>query len=241
MRSLSWEAFLVIGIFAAGCGMSETTKVESRGQFVAPTGTITFLKAFEPQLLSFDRNPENAASIIPVQREGLQFHQYDVVSAPELSPDRNKALSLITGMGISAVDLEGKALRIDLGLIARQFDILTGSFSETTRIFTNFDTPDIAQGSLILAITNTDSPNNFMTGMALRLKEGRIIQLSLQHKDFRDICKGGGSSVDGARELMVENCWAVTGIMIRVLPNQSDTPIPFVQDALFYTAQLAFQ
>jgi len=232
---------LSLSFFLAACGdgaWKETVTARATGVTFA-TQTSLWLKAFDGQTMAFDRSSEDSNVLTQVNRV-LPHIGFDVLVEPRLTDNSVEALSIITGMVIQAVNLDGEPLKVTLGIIARKFDEESGSLSLNTKIFAPQGT-DFTKTQQFY-ISNDDTPNNVLTGMGLHLRDARVSKISLQRKGLgslyekpRDIKVDEDSK--GAR-VVLDAGWVATGFFIRVSPNESEDKFPFVQDIILYTAQL---
>lgn len=227
----------------AACGTSESVPGDLGSSAIQAqnVGRAPFLAALNPLFLAFDKNcpgnpnPNTCNTIVATNRV-LGLNQYDAVIEPNLSSDSSTATTVVTGIGVEAVHYLTRApLNIRLGVVGRQYDFSKRMFTNNTRIFSapgeSFD------GAQDFTITNAVSTNIFMTGLGFRLYGGSVTKLELQRKPLSRIGEDGDALTASTR-VSLANGWVAVGFLIRVLPSNNSSPIPFMQDVLMYTAQL---
>lgn len=198
------------------------------------------LLALNPLKYALDPATSGSSSLVSVQRD-LSLFQYDVLVEPAYDESRSKVHSVITGIGLSAIDVVGNALDIGLGIEAREYDPTTGYFGSSTRIFAaQGENLDRSQNFVIL---NTTTPNLLLTGLGFRLRNGRLTHLSLQRKSIGDLSMTG-DAIKGNKKVVLPQGWAAVGIHVRfqrrfdpTVVDPSTVQTPFIQDALIYVGE----
>lgn len=231
--------WLLFGMVAfLGCGQSENKNIEARGLLPLNTSggeTVAFLKPLTTQIVAFNRDFKDPNILNPIERV-LQPHQYDVFIESELSLDKTRAQSVVTGISLEGVTDSGQPLEIQLGIIGRPFDVNKGMFGNTTRIFSSFQ--NIEEKSQRIEINQ--SVNTIMTGLGLKVIGGKITKIELIRKPLRDIFER--SDVPSASAVaVVDPGWAVVGFLIRLRPADSLNRFPFVSDVVLPIAELTVQ
>jgi hypothetical protein len=243
LKTRSFKSFVFVFIFGAlyGCGAPESNVGGTDIFQAGSNGKITYFRALNPLFLAFDRycpgnpNPATCNNLIPVTRT-LQLNEYDAFVEPDLSADHVTVNSLVTGIGIEAVDYQSATpFVIHLGVIGRQFDSSTGKFLNNFRTFSaQGETFDGAQD---FSIQNAIADNIFMTGLGLRLHGGHVSKLEIQKKMPSKLMQAGPALTASTR-VTLDNGWAAVGFIIRVSPPTISSPMPYLQDVLMYTGQL---
>ncbi len=223
--------------FISACGSSESAS-PPRGINIDTTGGKSFrLSAFDPVQYAINATSRNPLVLAPANRP-LALFQFDAVVPANLNEDRVTAADMITGIAINVVDSKGAAVRVSLAIEAREFNSKTGLFSSTTQIFTA-PGQDLS-GAQNFVILNTNSPNYVLTGLALRLMDAKVSNLSLLRKSISSL----GREVtppEGGTVVTLPAGWAAVGLSLKFDPVTLDSGaqvVPFVQDALLSIAQL---
>lgn len=228
----------LIGFFAcAGAEGDKATPVN--GIFYTAQKSLS-IRVYAPDILAFDRETPDSFTLIPVSRV-LALNEYDALVEPELTQDKQRAVSVVTGIGIEAVDFtsEAKPIPIHLGVVAREFDTKTGVFGSEIRIFSApGESLDSTQD---FSIQNDNSGTFVFTGVGMRLREGRISKLVLQRKHMGKL-GFDGDPVNASTKVILPAGWAAIGFKIKFSKTQgTQDKTPFIQDAIFYKGALTIE
>lgn len=217
----------------AGCGSSTDNVVAPTTQAQSDQNSFS-LKALNFTEQSFERDPNNANVLYSINRSPkLILTNYEVWNEAVLSSNQSLVSSgIISGIGLEAVDSSNRALRISIGVIAREFDQATGKFGSRTQFFAapSFDRASVQK--IGLDETRTD-PQVVMTGLALRMIDGTFTKLVLQRRPFGDLY-GFTSSIEAANQVVLPAGWAAISLEIRIERNDLNAPRPFIDDARIY-------
>jgi hypothetical protein len=231
---------VAVAVVFVGCGGVEDRRTSQLGTIGADDLRSQRLVGFSPLVYALDPSAADPKILVPVNRTLLSY-QYDAIVEPDLTEDKTAYASIVTGIGLSAVDTVGNTLGFSLGIEAREYDSKTGSFSSNTKIFAA-QGEDIS-GAQKFLILNSNSPNYLFSGLGLRLRYGKITSLQIQKKSMGDL-PYDGASISGSKKIILPNGWAAVGIHIKFKPtipvgvDPATIKIPFVQDAIFYISQL---
>jgi len=243
----------VLGLLA-GCG-TESTKTAQPTTFgdnyILPRSLL--LSPMQSLFLAFDRSKTDPKMLVKVIRE-RPLNEFEELVEPDTSNFGAEINSIVTGLGIYAVDMNQRPLKITLGIKARRYDPQTGRFTRDTRIFSA--PGQTFENTQEFVIRNEENPNIVMTGLGLRLREGTVTSLFLQRKPMNGLEDAGSYMPEDTVNVAIDPGWAAIGFYIRfkVDSNQYDmtkpaekqlylnlTRAPFLEDTLFYSAQLAEQ
>lgn len=231
--------------FLVGCGDETMVSPVDLTPLTLNQKVLTF-PVVPSYVAAYQRSMANPNIIEPVNRV-ISLNEYDQVVEPELSADRTTAMSLITGIGVEAV-FDGRdsnnnpvemMLPIRMGIVAREWDEEKKTFKSTTRTFS-------AQGQDLTrtqswVFGNDQLPNFLITGMALRLREGRIKKLELRKTRLNNIQQPlFGSPMTSQTRVELPAGWAAVGLIIGIdRANMTQPPRePFIEDVMINLGQL---
>jgi len=222
------------------CGGAE----DVQSKLLEPTQTVgdrnLYLVPNAPTRLAFERSASNLDMIEPVPRV-IDLGDYDQILEPDLSSDRTKVNTAVVGVGLEAQH-QDLSLPIRLGIRARQWDPNTRSFGGEARIFKpqglNLD------NAIEVSITSPTNPNILLSGLGLKLREGRFTKLELKRVSLASVTEGqsnSGDELSASTRVELPAGWAAIGILVAIDRVNSTQPLrsPFVSDFIVYTANVA--
>ncbi len=220
-------------VAVAACGGTDGNSGSPRSStFVAGNGTHVYLKAYSGQYLAFNRSELDPNQLVQVQRE-LAPHEFDALIEPHLSSDKSSAFSVVTGMSIAIAGNN----TVTLGIRAREFDPQTGSFRPDTRLFASYPGAEF-RNAQEFSITNSNSTNYLLTAMGLRSSPDHIQFLNLQRKSLANLYRDGDPIDPLQAQVILPPGWVAVGFLIKILPRDTNQGVPYISDALIYTALL---
>jgi hypothetical protein len=231
---------VLLSTLLMACGAAENTGSTYSVTSANNTTMHAYLQAHPGIFMAFDRSSEDQNRLVQVQRT-IPYNYFDALIEPDQNMEKTVINSVITGIAIEAVNHDGEPLEITLGVIGREYNTKTGSFSNETRLFSS-KTGESFRNAQSFYIGNTDSPNFLLAGLGLHIREGRITKLAIQRKSISELYNRGKTigvgSESGGAVVSLDNGFAATGFHIRIKAADSNDRVPFVQDLLFYPAQL---
>jgi hypothetical protein len=221
------------------CGSPQSDVMTDRNTVVTATGTTSSFRAFDP--LTYQLNPltpEDPNTLVSGTNP-LELFQYDGIVTADLDSSKTNATSFVTGIGVDVVDTSNNPLPVTIGIEARQYDSATGNFSSQSQIFADHPGADF-QKAQNFVVLNKNSPNYLLTGLGIKMRHSRLVNLAVQKKTFAMINKPG-RAISAGTFVALPPGWAAVGFILRVSPRSGSTVIPFAQDVVIYVGQLISQ
>lgn len=232
---------LGLGLILSACG-SETTN-DPR---LLPSGnnrnsTSLAIYRTEPVIQAFERSDENPNLIVPILRV-LHLLGYDQIIQESLTQDQKYSNYLVTGIGLEAGiqvlqngELQTRQMPIRMALRAREWDSKNNTFKSGTQIFG-------VQGVNLentqeFSIVDPSTPNFVMTGLGLKLREGKFTKLELKRSSLANLNESSFEHLSAANRIELPAGWAAVGLIIGVDRVSATVPVrePFVEDVRIYT------
>lgn len=226
---------LVLAFTALACGSAE----EEGGFLVSsqtnPSGNSMILKAFSPFYKAYNFNPSAPGMLVEVNRQ-IPLYMFEALVEPQLSYDQLQALSVVTGLGIKANDNEGDNVEVRLGIFAREFDTVTGMFKNEVRLFAPPNTD--FENSQQFYIVNTENPNFVFTGLGMKAEQGNIQKMVVQRKAMNSLHLPSSTVMpNDVTSIVLPPNWVAVGFILKLVPNETIDPFPYLSDVILYTAQ----